>query len=60
MDRFMARIGPQAQSKHIGEAEGSLYVEPVVGFKSDARFMARIGPQAQSKHIGEAEGSLDV
>ena len=35
-DRLPARIGPQAQSKHIGEAEGSLYVEPVVGFKSDA------------------------
>jgi hypothetical protein len=30
------RIGPQTQRKHIGEAEGSLDVQPVVGFESHA------------------------
>src|SRR5215469_18450748 len=36
MDRFAARIGPQTQAKQIGQTEGSLYVQPVVSFKSDS------------------------
>jgi len=35
-DRLSARIGPQAQREQIGEAEGSLDPEPVIGFKSNA------------------------
>ena len=35
-DRLSARIGPQTQREHIGEAEGSLDVQPVIGFESHA------------------------
>jgi hypothetical protein len=35
-DRLAARIGPQAQRKQIGKTEGSLDVQPVIRFKSDA------------------------
>jgi hypothetical protein len=38
-----AGIGPQPQGEEIGETEGSLDVQPVVGFKSDANGECRRG-----------------
>ena len=32
-DRLSARVGPQAQREQVGETEGSLDVQPVIGFE---------------------------
>jgi hypothetical protein len=41
-DRLAARIWTQAQREQIGETEGSLDVQPVIGFKSDTARELRI------------------
>jgi hypothetical protein len=35
-DRLATRIGPKTQREQIGETEGSLDVQPVIGFESEA------------------------
>jgi len=41
VDRLTTRIGPQTQCEQIGQTEGSLDVQQIIGFKSNAEGESR-------------------